>query len=431
MPPQSFPLLSFPSVSHSFPAANHTSQETLARIPQAQPSMSTAPARWPSHTLSSAVLQPPPPHAVAQEPPPVSSQLRSQILAEIQNIGSRIRLQPDTSSSLFRTHIPIDHPLSHLHTLSMELILQAVSPRTLRSYWTAWNSFKNFHTVYNLAFPDFSLLSITSFISHMNSSKSIQPGSIKVYLSGIHFFFKIIHGHECPAISNPQTSLLIKGLQKTHPTKSDTRQPLTIDLLGKCLTTIRSGVFPPNITRTLDAMFILAFFGFLRVSEFTTNSTFNPANHATISDLKILNHDTIRFNIKQSKTDQLKRGHPVFIFNLPTPIQPYQSLAAFLSQRHSQTNSPLAPLFLDENNYPASRHWFQRKLKTVLARSGISIKNFSSHSFRIGAATTAAQKGLSETQIKMLGRWTSHTFESYVRSNLFHIRQAHQTLTTS
>jgi site-specific recombinase XerD len=310
----------------------------------------------------------------------------------------------------------------------MNTILQAVSPRTLQTYWTAWGSFKKFHRAHNMVFPEFSLLSISSFVTYLHHTTSIKPGSIKVYLSGIHFFFKLLHGQQCPNISNPQISLLIKGLQKTNPPRPDSRQPLTIDILSICLTTLRSGLFSPIKARTLDAMFNLAFFGFLRVSEFTINSNFNPSIHPTFSDLQIINSDTIRFNIKQSKTDQLKHGHSIFIFNLPTPIQPYQSLNFFLHQRKSQITSSLDPLFIDDDNLPASRHWFQRNLKSILNSSGIPTKQFSSHSFRIGAATTAAQRGLSDHQIKMLGRWSSHAFETYVRSDLHNIRQAQQAL---
>ncbi len=175
-------------------------------------------------------------------------------------------------------------------------------------------------------------------------------------------------------------------------------------------------------------MFNLAFFGFLRVSEFTTNSKFIPAIHSTFSDLQVVNHDIIHLNIKTSKT-QLKWGHSIFIFNLPTPLQPFQSIDLFLHQRKSQMTSPLNPLlFIDDKNIPASRHWFQKNLKIILNRSGIPTKHFSSHSFHIGADTTVAQRGISEHQIKMLGLWTSYTFESYVRVDLHHIRQAHQSL---
>ncbi len=274
-----------------------------------------------------------------------------------QNIGPGCGPQPNSGPSLFRTSIPLDR---HLHTLSINNILQAISPRTLQTYWTAWSSFKIFHRAHNLVFPEFSLLSISSFITYLHHTNSIKPGSIKVYLSGIHFFYKLVHGQQCPNISNPQISLLLKGLQKTNPPRPDTRQPLTIDLLRICLTTLRSGPFPPNKIRTLDAMFNLAFFGFLRVSEFTANSNFNPAIHPTFSDLQVVNQDMIRFNIKTSKTDQLKHGQSIFIFNLPTPIQPYQSIVLFLLQRKSQITSPLDPLFIDDKNLPASRHWFQK-----------------------------------------------------------------------
>ncbi|MGL5102545.1 MAG: hypothetical protein ACRC6N_08390, partial [Plesiomonas sp.] len=64
----------------------------------------------------------------------------------------------------------------------------------------------------------------------------------------------------------------------------------------------------------------------------------------------------------------------------------------------------------------------------VLIQSGIPADNFSSHSFRIGAATTAAQKGLSQHQIQTLGRWSSEAFKSYIRSDRSHIKEAHRTL---
>ncbi|MGL5597112.1 MAG: tyrosine-type recombinase/integrase [Aeromonas sp.] len=175
-------------------------------------------------------------------------------------------------------------------------------------------------------------------------------------------------------------------------------------------------------------MFILAFFGFLRCSEFTVTSKFNPNIHPTISDLKIINHDTISYFIKQSKTDQSKKGHFIYIFNLPSPIQPYLSLSNYLLYRRSTAKSPTDPLFIDSSNSAATRFWFQKHLKLVLNQSGIPARHFSSHSFRIGAATTAAQKGIPQHQIQSLGRWSSDAFKSYIRSNHLEIRKAHLAL---
>ena len=79
----------------------------------------------------------------------------------------------------------------------------------------------------------------------------------------------------------------------------------------------------------------MAFFSFLRCSELTITSSFNPKVHPTITDLSVLDNETISYFIKQSKTDQ------------------------------------------------------------ILLHSGIPADHFSSHSFCIGAATAAQKRPLS------------------------------------
>ncbi len=158
------------------------------------------------------------------------------------------------------------------------------------------------------------------------------------------------------------------------------------------------------------------------------SSKFDPVVNPTISDLTILDSETISFMIKQSKMDQVKKCHFIYIFNLSSPIQPYQAIREYLCLRISQAKSPLEPLFLDHAGNPASRAWFQKHLKSVLQSAGVSAKNKSSHSFCIRAATSAAQKGLTKHQIQTLVRWSSEAFQSYIRTDQFHIKSAHQTL---
>ncbi|CAM4471798.1 unnamed protein product [Leuciscus chuanchicus] len=89
-------------------------------------------------SLSTAIPMAVPSNAVAMDPPPVSQTIRAQILSEIQDAGTRGGSIPNSSSSLFRTNIPVNHPLKPLLEASLDSILQAVSPRTLQSYITAW-----------------------------------------------------------------------------------------------------------------------------------------------------------------------------------------------------------------------------------------------------------------------------------------------------
>ncbi len=140
-------------------------------------------------SLSTTSPLPIPPNALALEPPPVANSIRSirsQILSEIQNIGTGGGSTPHPSTSLFRTNIPSNHPLKP------RSLPQFNSPSSLPKdppvIPDSMEKLQTFHSTYNLPFPTFSLLAITSFISHLNINKKLQTSSIKGYLSGLQFF---------------------------------------------------------------------------------------------------------------------------------------------------------------------------------------------------------------------------------------------------
>ena len=56
-------------------------------------------------------------------------------------------------------------------------------------------------------------------------------------------------------------------------------------------------------------------------------------------------------------------------------------------------------------------------LRQALTAAGIDTAGYSGHSFRIGAATTAAQAGFSDSLIQALGRWKSSAFQEYIRTD--------------
>lgn len=163
----------------------------------------------------------------------------------------------------------------------------------------------------------------------------------------------------------------------------------------------------------LAAAFTLAFYGFLRVSEFTTppHSKFNPRFHPSTSHVR-LHRRHYTFHIPHSKTDQLHQGHTIRVCSTNSAsICPVGLMRTYLDTRSSRPG----PLFTFADGQPLTRFLCLYYLRTLLKHSGHDPEKFNTHSFRIGAATTAAHVGLSESTIKHLGRWRSSAVRAYIR----------------
>ncbi|KAI4829046.1 hypothetical protein KUCAC02_023109, partial [Chaenocephalus aceratus] len=139
-------------------------------------------------------------------------------------------------------------------------------------------------------------------------------------------------------------------------------------------------------------------------------------------------NDSLIFTLRRSKTDQLGISFPIHIFRLNSYLSPYEPLTKYLSARYAANATPQHPLFLTETGKMATRFWFQKHFHNVLLISRIRSEHYSSHSFRIGAASTAARLGTSDQTIQVLGHWSSLAYHAYIRNNLNDLRRAHAQL---
>ena len=74
------------------------------------------------------------------------------------------------------------------------------------------------------------------------------------------------------------------------------------------------------------------------------------------------------------------------------------------------------PLFILENGSYLTRQRSSALFSETLQKAGVDSKGYNTHSFRIGAATTAKEKRISDVHIKMLGRWQSSVYQLYIRT---------------
>ena len=179
----------------------------------------------------------------------------------------------------------------------------------------------------------------------------------------------------------------------------------------------------------LWAASLTTFFSFCRSGEITVeNETkYDPSIHLSFSDIAVDNSESpnvISLNIKRSKTDQGAVGVRVVLGRTDNDLCPVSALLTYLLKRG---NTPGA-LFQWENRIPLSKTKFVEAIRRALTAANLPAKDYAGHSFRIGAATTAASAGLEDSTIQTLGRWKSASFQLYIRTSLQQLAGVSKTL---
>jgi len=161
----------------------------------------------------------------------------------------------------------------------------------------------------------------------------------------------------------------------------------------------------------------LAFFGFLRVGEFTipAKGSYDKSSHLSLCDIAVDSRDNpqlLRITIKQSKTDPFRKGVKVYLGTTNRLVCPVAGIVPYLAARGDRQG----PLFMTKDGGGLTRQTFTQLLNVLLAKLHLNSKNYNTHSFRIGAATSAAQAHIPDACIKMLGRWRSDAYQRYIKT---------------
>ena len=67
------------------------------------------------------------------------------------------------------------------------------------------------------------------------------------------------------------------------------------------------------------------------------------------------------------------------------------------------------------NGHFLTRAHLLSEVKKAMEQAGMEASNSNGHSFRIGAASTAAAHGVEDSLIKTLGRWESDAYQRYIK----------------
>lgn len=327
-----------------------------------------------------------------------------------------------------------------------ELEKKSHAPRTVREYEKAFSAFDFWCRQRGYTSVPATVDSLRLYLTDQASGPTERtesgkkPRSIGVMVAAIAYY------HNARGFTSPHTApiikTLLKGIRNEKGLAPKQKAPVETDVLLTLLKTIDADLrdFEPralapeavdskNRARAKDgrakqveakrlaalrdrALFLTAFGGALRRAEAT----------ALTRDHLRFEKDGLKVWIKESKTDQEKRGDWVFVPKGSNEACPLKAMQLWLSALEQKTGTNYGPVFVSIDQWanvgaaPLYGNDVARILKRRGASAGFITDILAGHSFRSGFATSAAKAGKALSKIMEQGRWKkADTALGYIR----------------
>ena len=285
------------------------------------------------------------------------------------------------------------------------MLHSAISKNTSLTYQTALNAFNEFQKIYHLReslpIPSHD---VVLFIAYC-FEKGLAAKTISTYIAGLNYLHKL---HD---FYNLTDNFIIKKVLEGYQRKrrsDDIRAPITYKILESILQTLPIICFDSFEMVLFQALYTLAYFGLMRVSEIVDNVN-KPIQ---LHDVKFENNYLL-VTLRRFKTNQ--KGPPV---TLKLPKESNANICPFTSLlRYSEIRPPFkGNFFCHKNGRPVTRYQFSAVLKKCTARLPV-FRIYKSHSFRKGRASDLfLEHKVSLEKLMMLARWKSpSSYKTYIR----------------
>ena len=294
-----------------------------------------------------------------------------------------------------------------------QLIQSSLQPSSVPTYKRAWQLFTEFHHSI-LGSAAFSLPItppvLALFIAHM-FNKGYASSTVNTYLSTLGYSHRLLNFPDPTKVF--YITQMLKGYGKLDH-RLDVRLPITLPILHKIVSACQNFSLSHYEVLLYQTMCLLAFHAYLRVGEITSG---NPKAATNIIQLSQLARSTDHSNPPCYSLTFYKYKHCTnqrpFTLTISRKNQycPVEYLQRFLAARGNRPG----PLFVTPAHQSVTREQFCTHLRSLLRACGLDPARYKGHSFRIGAASHAASVGLSDSQIRILGRWKSNAFLKYIR----------------
>ena len=293
----------------------------------------------------------------------------------------------------------------------LEASLSATSLSTYSRPWEILRQFKTERLPASTSIFPLSSDNLALFLAFL-AEKNYAGSTVTTYISALSFPHRLA-GWPDPTKSE-MVKLALRGYSKLYPSQDPTL-PITLPILERIITACDDVLSVSYQRKLIKAMYAFAFFAALRVGVITGGTGQHAKNVITIDQFFFLRDELNNIVAVKLVLKYYKHSDPTkpveLIMYREHPICPVSLMLDYVTLRGSAPG----PLFCWADGAVISRSYFTRSLKDVLQYFNLDEDRYKTHSFRIGAASWAAAKGMSDSQIRVFGRWNSNAFLRYIR----------------
>ena len=304
--------------------------------------------------------------------------------------------------------------LTELKSKAASRVYQAFRPKTRRCYELLFRNFIGFCVISTLNVQSIQVQDIMAYLEYLVEN-GVSYNMICNNVSALKANF-IMYDLEFHLLEHPCIRFFTKSLKINRPMSLVKRNIISLPTLQQLVQACHDLVSP----FTFKAIFLVAFFGFLRISNIAphSNAQFDNTRHLTRSDVEFTKSG-MRITLKWSKTMQSRDKVHIITLPLlhPSPLCPVYALKRALAHYKP---APLQPLFQVRTNdgfRVVTESRLRKTLSKLNVKLGLHPHHFSFHTFRRSGASCAYNAHVPVQTIKSHGSWASDCVWTYIQQD--------------
>ena len=252
---------------------------------------------------------------------------------------------------------------------------------------------------------------LLAFLEYLHQNHC-TVSSISNYLAAIRAL-SIMYDLPTDCFKNKKIQMFIRALKLNRPLTLKSHSILDEHMLKQVLLVCHE----LQNSLVFSAIYLLAFFSFLRLSNIVphSTSTFNVSRHLARGDI-IFGLDLAIIVVKWSKTNQFRnKVARISIPALPgSPLCPVAALKSLLQSVPGDNDDPLFTIPKQGSHIPLTDSMVRKHFNRIIHILQWHHYKFTFHSFRRSGASWAYQHGVPIDAIKQQGTWASDCVWRYI-----------------